>query len=535
MTSIITGSTAHAAHQDPTQPRVIARGASVRETLIAGGITGIGTALLMWCLWFVTHLPGLSLPEGVAGLALLSALAFGAFVAGRVAPMAGRKAALAAGGAAGLSAACLNLLLIGSRLSEQPEAAPDPAAISSKADVGALHPSAAVMAIGFIAACVAVGLIAGALGGRREAVTSDGWLSTASRRRGVLAMLAAVAIAPLLLIGGLVTSTESGMAVPDWPGTFGANMFLYPIGLMAHPRIFLEHSHRLFGAMAGLVSILALLAIWTGPARARGEGVRAAIVTFMLLSIALSALVLQATERAPTIAFFAVAAIVFVVALGIAAWGVVTARTKWAAGAAFTLVCVQGMLGGVRVTANSEVFALLHGIGGQLVFAAAVALAGALAPIDHDQRHASDARAGRLAWLGVAALGCLIFQLGMGGAYRHLAMTHALWTHVGFAIVATIAVVWLGFALFATRAAGVGKWIVGVVGFQFVLGFGALLAVLGADDRGAIPTYDTLTEAPDAPVLEVLLATAHQANGALLLGLVTLGTVLGLRVARGAR
>ena len=79
----------------------------------------------------------------------------------------------------------------------------------------------------------------------------------------------------VLLIGGLVTSTESGMAVPDWPGTFGANMFLYPIGLMAHPRIFLEHSHRLFGAMAGLVSILALLALWTGPARARGEGVRA--------------------------------------------------------------------------------------------------------------------------------------------------------------------------------------------------------------------------------------------------------------------
>ena len=33
----------------------------------------------------------------------------------------------------------------------------------------------------------------------------------------------------LIVIGGVVTSTESGLAVPDWPTTFGYNMFLYPI------------------------------------------------------------------------------------------------------------------------------------------------------------------------------------------------------------------------------------------------------------------------------------------------------------------
>ena len=33
---------------------------------------------------------------------------------------------------------------------------------------------------------------------------------------------------PLIWVGGLVTSTDAGMAVPDWPTTYGYNMFLYP-------------------------------------------------------------------------------------------------------------------------------------------------------------------------------------------------------------------------------------------------------------------------------------------------------------------
>ncbi len=36
------------------------------------------------------------------------------------------------------------------------------------------------------------------------------------------------AVFPLLWVGGLVTTTDSGMAVPDWPTTYGYNLFLYP-------------------------------------------------------------------------------------------------------------------------------------------------------------------------------------------------------------------------------------------------------------------------------------------------------------------
>jgi cytochrome c oxidase assembly protein subunit 15 len=62
----------------------------------------------------------------------------------------------------------------------------------------------------------------------------------------------------LICLGGLVTSHEAGMSVPDWPNTYGYNMFLFPwqdwVG-----GIFWEHSHRLvaFGTST-LVTILAV-------------------------------------------------------------------------------------------------------------------------------------------------------------------------------------------------------------------------------------------------------------------------------------
>ena len=47
-----------------------------------------------------------------------------------------------------------------------------------------------------------------------------------------IALLTAGATFLLIVIGGIVTSTESGLAVPDWPNTFGYNMFLYPLSEM---------------------------------------------------------------------------------------------------------------------------------------------------------------------------------------------------------------------------------------------------------------------------------------------------------------
>ena len=42
------------------------------------------------------------------------------------------------------------------------------------------------------------------------------------------ATLLVCATFPLIWVGGLVTTHDAGMAVPDWPGTYGYNLFAYP-------------------------------------------------------------------------------------------------------------------------------------------------------------------------------------------------------------------------------------------------------------------------------------------------------------------
>ena len=69
------------------------------------------------------------------------------------------------------------------------------------------------------------------------------------------------AVASLLLIcsGGMVTSKGVGLAVPDWPTTFGYNMFLFPVSKWIGGVLF-EHTHRLIASTVGFLTII--LAIW---------------------------------------------------------------------------------------------------------------------------------------------------------------------------------------------------------------------------------------------------------------------------------
>src|SRR5271165_5209955 len=65
----------------------------------------------------------------------------------------------------------------------------------------------------------------------------------------------------LLCSGGLVTSHGAGMAVPDWPNSFGYNMFLFP-GSRWVGGVFFEHTHRLIASGVGLLTIaLCILAV----------------------------------------------------------------------------------------------------------------------------------------------------------------------------------------------------------------------------------------------------------------------------------
>ena len=70
-----------------------------------------------------------------------------------------------------------------------------------------------------------------------------------------------VVLSTLLLIaaGGMVTSTDSGLAVPDWPNTYGQFMFSFPLERMVGG-IFYEHGHRMIASTVGFLTIV--LAVW---------------------------------------------------------------------------------------------------------------------------------------------------------------------------------------------------------------------------------------------------------------------------------
>jgi cytochrome c oxidase assembly protein subunit 15 len=136
------------------------------------------------------------------------------------------------------------------------------------------------------------------------------------------AVLLVCATWPLLWVGGLVTSLEAGMAVHDWPTTFGYNMFLYPLGeWLAGPRdVFVEHGHRLLASTVGLLTILLVAVTWRCESRA---------------------------------------------------W------VRWLSVACLAAVIGQGLLGGLRVIENKQILAFTHGCVGQAFFALSIVMAAA--------------------------------------------------------------------------------------------------------------------------------------------------------------
>ncbi len=66
------------------------------------------------------------------------------------------------------------------------------------------------------------------------------------------AIFTAVCCFALLFIGGLVTSHQAGLSVPDWPTSYGWNMFTFPMKDWTG-NIFYEHTHRLFASFVGFL------------------------------------------------------------------------------------------------------------------------------------------------------------------------------------------------------------------------------------------------------------------------------------------
>lgn len=65
----------------------------------------------------------------------------------------------------------------------------------------------------------------------------------------------------LVLAGSLVTSTGSGLSVPDWPTSYGWNMFTFPPSKWVGGIVF-EHGHRLIASTVGFLTIVLAAWLW---------------------------------------------------------------------------------------------------------------------------------------------------------------------------------------------------------------------------------------------------------------------------------
>ena len=80
-------------------------------------------------------------------------------------------------------------------------------------------------------------------------------------------VLVAASTALLIFAGGMVTSTGSGLSVPDWPNTYGWFMFSFPLEKMVGG-IFYEHTHRLIASTVGFLILLLAGLLWRFEPRA---------------------------------------------------------------------------------------------------------------------------------------------------------------------------------------------------------------------------------------------------------------------------
>jgi cytochrome c oxidase assembly protein subunit 15 len=185
-------------------------------------------------------------------------------------------------------------------------------------------------------------------------------------------------------VGGLVTNTGSALAVPDWPTTFGYNMFLYPWSKMVGG-IFYEHTHRLLGSAVGLLTVLLAVWLWLREARR------------------------------------------WVRVLGVVA---------------VVAVIVQGILGGMRVVLQEHDLALVHGCVAQAFLALMVTLAVVTSAGWHSASRRQPLRAATsFAILARVSVPLVFGQLVLGAMLTHTGGELA-W-HVAFAGLVTCTVVLL--------------------------------------------------------------------------------------------
>ncbi|HEX8911666.1 MAG TPA: COX15/CtaA family protein [Humisphaera sp.] len=245
-----------------------------------------------------------------------------------------------------------------------------------------------------------------------------------------LAAATVVAMFPLICLGGLTTSHKAGMSVPDWPNSYGYNMFLFPPSQWVGGILY-EHTHRLMGTVVGFLAVLQVLSAWGPAATARGRKVVAiggVLTAAFALMLGLVLVVFYAARvvHEPAVKARTIQALVGAVGLLLvfgAAWFCrrpePSRRVRWLSVAVLLGVIVQGTIGGLRVVLVDLDLAIVHGCVAQAVFCLAGLMALVTSP--HwatlpDLRHV--ARPPLLRW-SVATVVVVYAQLIVGATMRH--------------------------------------------------------------------------------------------------------------------
>jgi len=230
------------------------------------------------------------------------------------------------------------------------------------------------------------------------------------------AVLTAIFTFILLCSGGLVTSHGVGLAVPDWPNSFGYNMFAFPLSRWVQG-VFFEHSHRLIATFVGLFTAILAASIWaretTG--NTRTTAIVAIVAVLFLLGARVMPVYLSLAILAPLVIGFA-----------LVAFSRGDGGLRWLAVAALAAVILQGVLGGLRVVWLEDQIGIFHALLAQSFFVFLSILAVMTSRRYAEKRWADYEPHPTLRWWALAATGLIFVQLGLGATMRH--------EHIGLSI-----------------------------------------------------------------------------------------------------
>ena len=224
----------------------------------------------------------------------------------------------------------------------------------------------------------------------------------------------------LVWMGGLVTSNRAGLAVPDWPNTYGYNMFFFPPSKWIGG-IFFEHSHRLIASAVGLLTLI--LALWLFGRKSRPV-LRWGGVLFILAGLCLCLKFPAHDKENISLSVLGLGALAasFV-------WPIREPSPRWLrvlGVSAFIAVAAQGVLGGLRVTQLDARIGIFHATLAQLFLLLVSSIA--LSQTEFWRRLPVQAETDRhrLRFFFVAATCLVLGQLVLGATMRH--------QHAGLAI-----------------------------------------------------------------------------------------------------